>query len=106
MRSAFRYLLAILGWGVYLSLLEAHCPKHHVPRPVRQGTLSLKSAGGSLNAELTMRHSVDTSGYNHYCLNYATAQGDVEAPTLRLKQGDHLVLDVKDRIESDDAPEM
>jgi FtsP/CotA-like multicopper oxidase with cupredoxin domain len=106
MRSAFRYLLAILICGFYLSRLEAQCPKRPDPGTVVQDPLSLKSAGGSLNAELTMRHSVDTSGYNHYCLNYATAQGDVEAPTLRLKQGDHLVLDVKDRIESDDAPEM
>jgi FtsP/CotA-like multicopper oxidase with cupredoxin domain len=53
-----------------------------------------------------MKHSVDNGGYNHYCYNYATANGDVEAPTLRLNQGDHLVLDVKDRIELDDPAGM
>jgi hypothetical protein len=45
-----------------------------------------------------MRHSVGTGGFNHYCYNYATEKGDVEAPTLRLKQGDDLILDVKDRV--------
>jgi FtsP/CotA-like multicopper oxidase with cupredoxin domain len=53
-----------------------------------------------------MRHSVDSSGYNHYCYNYQTTKGEVEAPTLRLNQGDHLVLDIKDRIESDDSAGM
>ncbi len=44
----------------------------------------------------------DEAGYNHYCYNYETGKRIVEAPTLRLNQGDHLVLDVRDRIESDD----
>src|SRR3981081_868349 len=99
MRSAFRYLLAILICGFYLSRLEAQCPKRPDPGTGVQDPLGLNGAGASTNAELTIRHSVDTGGYNHYCLNYATAQGDVEAPTLRLKQGDHLVLDVRSRID-------
>ena len=48
-----------------------------------------------------MRHSVDTGGYNDYCMNRTTGKGEVEAPTLRLNQGDRLILNVKDRIESD-----
>jgi FtsP/CotA-like multicopper oxidase with cupredoxin domain len=60
--------------------------------------LSLSSQNGVLNAELNLRHSVDTGGYSHYCLNYKTPTGDVEAPTLRLNQGDQLLLHVKDRI--------
>jgi len=72
------------------------------PGTVVQDALSLRSVNGVLNAELTMRHSVDTGGFNHYCLNHQTDKGDVESPTLRLNQGDHLVLDVKDRIESAD----
>src|SRR5271165_6607988 len=49
-----------------------------------------------------MRHSVDSGGYNHYCINYQSTTGEVEAPTLRLNQGDRLILDLKDRIESSD----
>src|ERR1700680_1515600 len=106
MRSMYRYLLAVLVCGFSVLSLEAQCPKRPDPGTVVQNALSLDSANGALNAELTLRHSVDTGGYNHYCLNYATSQGDVEAPTLRLKQGDHLILDVKDRITSDDSPGM
>jgi len=69
---------------------------------VVQDALSLNSVNGVLKAEFTIKHSVDDSGYNHYCINYETDKGEVEAPTLRLHQGDRLVLDEKDRIESDD----
>jgi FtsP/CotA-like multicopper oxidase with cupredoxin domain len=73
---------------------------------VVQDALSVNSVNGVLNAELTMKHSVDDAGYNHYCFNYATSKGDVESPTLRLNQGDRLLLDVKDRIETDDSAGM
>jgi FtsP/CotA-like multicopper oxidase with cupredoxin domain len=102
MRSMSRYWLATFFCGCSLLRLEAQCPKRPDPATVVQDPLTLNSVGGTLNAELTMRHSVDAAGYNHYCMNYATGQGDVEAPTLRLKQADHLVLDVKDRIVSED----
>ena len=102
MRSMSRYWLVAFFWGCSLLRLEAQCPKRPDPGSVVQDPLTLDSVGGTLNAELTMRHSVDAAGYNHYCMNYATGQGEVEAPTLRLKQGDHLVLDVKDRIVSED----
>ena len=102
MRSASKYLLAVLFCGFSLLRLDAQCPDRPNPGTVVQDPLSLNSVNGTLKAELTMRHSVDAGGYNHYCMNYATSKGDVEAPTLRLKQGDRLVLDVKDRIVSDD----
>jgi len=102
MRSVSRYLLAILICGFAFLRLAAQCPNRPNPGTPVEDALSLYSMNGVLKTELTMRHSVDTGGYNHYCLNYATNQGDVEAPTLRLNQGDHLVLDVKDRIASED----
>jgi len=102
MRSAFRYLLAIALCGFSFLSLEAQCPARPDPGTVVQDALSLYPVNGVLNAEFTMRHSVDTGGFNHYCFNYETAKGDVEAPTLRLHQGDELLLDVKDRIESSD----
>ena len=104
MRSAFRCLVAILICGFSFVALQAQCPARPDAGTVVQDALALSSVNGVLSAELTMRHSVDTAGFNHYCLNYDTGTGIVEAPTLRLNQGDHLMLDVKDRIESDDEP--
>jgi FtsP/CotA-like multicopper oxidase with cupredoxin domain len=54
-----------------------------------------------LKAEFTLKHSVDTGGYTHYCINYQTTDGPVEAPTLRVKQGDMLSLKVKNRVDAD-----
>src|ERR1700678_1736132 len=102
MRSAFRYLLTILLSGFSFVSLHAQCPARPDAGTVVQDALALSSVNGVLSAEFTMRHSVDTAGFNHYCYIYDTSKGQVEAPTLRLKQGDHLVLDIKDRIESDD----
>jgi FtsP/CotA-like multicopper oxidase with cupredoxin domain len=73
---------------------------------VVEDPFSIFAKNGALSAELIMRHSVDGGGYTHYCYNYNTGKGDVEAPTLRLKQGDRLLLDVKDRIQADDSAEM
>jgi FtsP/CotA-like multicopper oxidase with cupredoxin domain len=106
MRSASRYLLAILICGFAFLRPEAQCPARPAVGSVVEDALSLNAVNGVLDAELTMRHSVDSGGYNHYCMNYKTDTGDVEAPTLRLKQGDHLALDVKDRIAIDASEGM
>src|SRR5580704_4315927 len=101
MRSVFRYLLAILISGFSFVSLQAQCPARPDPGSVVKDALTLNSVNGVLNADFTMKYSVDSAGYSHYCYIYDTAKGEVEAPTLRLNQGDHLVLDVKDRIDSD-----
>ncbi len=102
MRFAFRYLLAVAICGLAFLRPAAQCPKRPDPGTVVEDALSLNSVNGVLKAELTTRHSVDSGGYNHYCQNYKTDKGEVESPTLRLNQGDQLVLDVKDRIDSGD----
>ena len=94
---------AILLCGLVAGSALAQCPKRPDPGTVVQNPLALSSKNGVLKAEFTMRHSVDEQGYNHYCYDYKTAKGEVEAPTLRLHQGDTLVLGVKDRIESLDT---
>jgi hypothetical protein len=101
MRSVFRYLLTILISGFSFVSLQAQCPARPDPGSVVKDALVLNSVNGVLNADFTMKYSVDSAGYSHYCYIYDTAKGEVEAPTLRLNQGDHLVLDVKDRIDSD-----
>jgi FtsP/CotA-like multicopper oxidase with cupredoxin domain len=106
MQSMLRYVLAILVFGFSFLRLEAQCPKRPDSGTVVQDALTVSSVNGALNAELTMMHSVDDAGYTHYCYNYATSKGDVESPTLRLNPGDRLLLDVKDRIETDDSAGM
>src|SRR5271166_1602065 len=102
MRFASRYLLAVVICGFAFLRPAAQCPKRPDPGTVVEDALSLNSVNGVLKAELTTRHSVHSGGYNHYCQNYKTDEGEVESPTLRLNQGDQLVLDVKDRIDSGD----
>jgi FtsP/CotA-like multicopper oxidase with cupredoxin domain len=106
MRSASRYLLAIVICGFSTLRSEAQCPKRPDAGSVVKDALRLSSVNGALRAELTMKHSVDEAGYTHYCYIYDTANGEVEAPTLRLNQGDRLLLDVKDRIDLDDSAGM
>jgi len=101
MRSVCRYSLAILLCGFSFLRLEAQCPKRPDAGTVIKDPLAVNSVNGVLTADFTMRHSVDNGGYNHYCINYDTDKGEVEAPTLRLHQGDRLILNLKDRIESD-----
>jgi FtsP/CotA-like multicopper oxidase with cupredoxin domain len=105
MRSVCRCLLAIAVCGVasIQTMGQASCPARPTPGSVVQDALSLNSQNGTLEAKFIMGHSVDESGYTHYCYNYKTATGYVEAPTLRLNQGDTLVLGVVDRIQADDS---
>jgi FtsP/CotA-like multicopper oxidase with cupredoxin domain len=106
MHSASRYLLAILICGLSFLRVAAQCPARPPVGSVVLDPLSLNSVNGVLKAELTVQHSVDNGGYTHNCMNYKTDTGDVEAPTFRLKQGDHLLLKVKDNIEADDSGGM
>src|SRR5580704_17651002 len=108
MRFAFRYLLAIAicGFSSVQLMGQASCPVRPSPGSIVQDALSLTSTNGTLAAEFIMGHSVDQSGYTHYCYNYKASTGYVEAPTLRLNQGDTLVLGVKDRIQGDDSGGM
>lgn len=103
MRAVSKSLLLILLCGVAFLSAAAQCPKRPDPGSVVQDALNLNSSKGTLAAELTMRYSVDTFGYSHFCYNYKTATGEAESPTLRLNQGDKLALDIKDRIHMDEA---
>jgi FtsP/CotA-like multicopper oxidase with cupredoxin domain len=104
MRSVSRYLLAIVVCGFSFLRPVAQCPARPDAGTVVQNPLNLTSENGVLSAEFTLRHSVDKFGYTHYCINYKSANGEIEAPTLRLHQGDKLALEVKNRI-SDDSPD-
>jgi len=97
-----RFFLAMTTCGLLLVSVFAQCPDRPNPNTVVQDAPSISSQNGVLKAELTLGHSVDVSGYTHYCYMYQTPAGVVEAPTLRLNPGDRLLLHVKDNITGND----
>ena len=101
MSSLTRYLLAVAVSAFSFLGAVAQCPPRPASGTVVQDALSLSSQNGALKANLTMGYSVDLYGYSHYCYNYQTPSGVVEAPTLRVNPGDHLLLGIKDRIAND-----
>ena len=103
MRSVCRYLLAFAVCGFAFLKPVAQCPDRPMPGSVVVDPLSLSSQNGALSADFVMAHSVDDGGYAHYCYNYKTPGGFVEAPTLRLNPGDTLHLGIRNRIQSDGA---
>jgi FtsP/CotA-like multicopper oxidase with cupredoxin domain len=69
------------------------------PRPAVGSTVpepeELRSKGGILRVELTYRNVMDASGQMRYC--YVSKDGS-QAPTLRLKPGDELILSLKNEL--------
>src|SRR5215471_8677832 len=102
MRFLSRCLLAIVLCGVWSLSLMAQCPKRPDPGTIVEDPFAISSQNGVLDAGFVVKHSVDDFGYTHYCINYNAGSGIAEAPTLRVNQGDNLILDVKDRIEPDE----
>ncbi len=103
MRSGSRWLLTIAVCGCSFLKLVAQCPDRPVSGTVVNDPPSISAQNGVLSAQLTMAHSVDGSGYTHYCYNYNAGNQVVEAPTLRVNPGDELDLDIVNRIQDDDA---
>jgi FtsP/CotA-like multicopper oxidase with cupredoxin domain len=71
------------------------CPR----RPAAGGVVGepedLRSQNGVLRVDFTYRNSVDANGQESYCYLY---ENRIEAPTLRLKPGDLLVLTLKNEL--------
>lgn len=106
MRTMLRFFIIALVFGLTITHAMAQCPARPNFGTVVKDPLALYPTNGVLKAEITLRHSVDSGGFTHYCLNYDTGTSIVEAPTLRLNQGDTLMLYEKDRVSQDDADEM
>ena len=75
-----------------------NCPLRPDPGSVVLDPQSLSSQSGSLELSLVMQNGVDAAGYGHYCYNYSTSNGIVEAPTLRLNPGDTLTLNLTNKL--------
>ena len=106
MRAISRGLLAIIVCGFSFAGAWAQCPARPASGTVVQDPFSLNAQDGVLNAAFVMGYSVDQFGYSHYCYKYQASTGVVEAPTLRLNQGDELDLGVKDDIQTSTPDSM
>lgn len=101
MRRVFKFALAgqFLTWALLTASAQLpNCPLRPAPGSVVVDAPSLSSQNGSLQLALTLRNAVDSLGYTHYCFDYATPSGSLEAPTLRLNPGDTLTLDLTNHL--------
>jgi FtsP/CotA-like multicopper oxidase with cupredoxin domain len=106
MRSVWRSLLVMAMCGMSVFRLAAQCPNRPAPGTEVQDPLAIRSQNGVLQASLALGYSVDGNGFTHYCYQYQTPSGVVEAPTLRLNPGDQLELGVSNVIQDADASKM
>jgi FtsP/CotA-like multicopper oxidase with cupredoxin domain len=103
MRTGLRCLLGIAVCGFSFIPAQAQCPPRPQPATVVQDALSLYSQNGVLNTSLALGHSIDSAGYTHFCYKYQQGANTAEAPTLRLNQGDHLLLNITDDLSNPGA---
>ena len=99
MSGKLRLLPVIVICGLSLcASAQQLCP----PRP-STGTavvnpLELHSTNGTLTLSLDLRSQIGDTGVTHYCYVYLDHGTPVEAPTLRLNPGDHLVINFTNNI--------
>jgi FtsP/CotA-like multicopper oxidase with cupredoxin domain len=106
MGRVVRCLLLIALCGITCAYLTAQCPDRPASGSVVQDPLAIEGQNGVLQASFALGHSVDANGFTHYCYQYQTPAGVVEAPTLRLRPGDQLQLSVSNVIQDADASKM
>ena len=101
-----RYSIAAAILSVLPVAAFAQCPPRPATGSLVKNPYTVKSQNGTLTADLALGQSVDDQGYTHYCYQYQSPGGIVEAPTLRVNPGDTLQLNVSDVIQDQDASKM
>ena len=95
--------IAIFAMGPICAWAQSAAPEV-CPRPAAGSAVpepeDLRSENGVLKVELTYRNFVDASGQMRYC--YLSKNGS-QAPTLRLKPGDELILSLNNEVTSPKA---
>ena len=90
--------IAIFAIGPIYAWAQSAAPDV-CPRPAAGSAVpepeDLRSENGVLKVELTYRNFVDADGHMRYC--YVSKDGS-QAPTLRLKPGDELILSLKNEV--------
>lgn len=94
--------VAAPGWAILFASVSANVAAANrpiCPRPAPGSVVSeppdLQSRHGILRVELTIRNVQAADGQEHYC--YLDNNGQ-ESPTLRLRQGDQLILYLRNRL--------
>jgi FtsP/CotA-like multicopper oxidase with cupredoxin domain len=77
------------------------CPQRPAPGSIIAEPEDLHSQNGVLQVDLTYRNSLEANGQTRYCYVY---ENRTEAPTLRLKPGDLLILTLKNEVSSPSSP--
>jgi FtsP/CotA-like multicopper oxidase with cupredoxin domain len=95
--SVWRALFALCAVAAISQAVHAQhkalvCPTRPTAGSVVGDPKDLYSVHGELRVDLRYRSSVDAAGQTHYC--YVSPDGS-EAPTLRVKRGDLLILRLK-----------
>jgi FtsP/CotA-like multicopper oxidase with cupredoxin domain len=70
------------------------CPRPAAGRTIRPPA-EVSSAHGRLHAAFAFRSQVDDDGLTRYCY---ISENNIEAPTLRVKPGDEIVLDLRNEL--------
>ena len=102
----WRFLCVTAVCAISAARLGAQCPDRPAPGSAVEDPFAIKAQNGVLQASLALGHSVDGDGFTHYCYQYQTPGGVVEAPTLRLHPGDQLQLSVQNIIQDANASKM
>lgn len=101
MRNFLKWMVGVQVAGLACVTAAAqlpNCPLRPIAGNVVVDAMSLTSQNGALSLALTERNAADSQGFMHYCFDYATANGDIESPTLRLNPGDTLTLDLTNQL--------
>ncbi len=99
MSRALKYFVALnVGAFTLFASAQSPCPLRPVPGSVGADPTILSSQNGGLQLGLTLRNATDSQGYTHYCFEYASQNGTVEAPTLRVNPGDTLTIDLTNQL--------
>jgi FtsP/CotA-like multicopper oxidase with cupredoxin domain len=106
MGLVWRLLCVAAVCGISVARLAAQCPDRPAPGSVVEDPFAIRAQNGVLQASFALGQSVDGEGFTHYCYQYQTPGGVVEAPTLWLYPGDQLQLSVQNVIQDADASKM
>jgi FtsP/CotA-like multicopper oxidase with cupredoxin domain len=88
----FALLLLVAGTACGQQVLTCLRP---VPGAAVRGPAELRSANGTLRVDFSLRSSVDVYGLTLYCYIYGDG---IQSPTLRVKPGDEIVLNLKNEL--------
>jgi FtsP/CotA-like multicopper oxidase with cupredoxin domain len=97
--SLIVFLILAPAGVAYSATATDNCPRPHIGGVVVQPA-DLYSSNGALNVEFSFKTFTDTYGRRLYC--YIAGDGS-QAPTLRVKAGDELVLKLRNDVPVDAA---